>query len=81
MATAGIASLPRYHKDRACTDPTAARVFELLEPLSSTAIFHAGELVAVSPPTLDPLQRQILTLLEVAHRAYRAACRTPGNSR
>lgn len=81
MATAGIASLPLYHEDRACAAPTAARVFELLEPLSSTAIFHAGELLAVSPPTLDPLQRQILTLLKVPHRAYRAAWRTPGNSR
>jgi len=81
MAAGGIASLPLYHEDRACAAPTAARVFELLEPLCSTAIFHAGELLAVSPPTLDPLQRRILTLLKVPHRAYRSACWTPGYSR
>ena len=81
MAAGGIASLPLYPEDRACATPTAARVFELLEPLCSTAIFHAGELLAVSPPTLDPLQRRILTLLKVPHRAYRSASWTPGYSR
>ena len=81
MAASGIASLPLYYEDRACAAPTAARVFELLEPLCTTAVFHAGDLLTVSPPTLDPLQRQILSLLKVPHRAYEPARRTPGKSR
>jgi hypothetical protein len=70
MAAEGIASLPLYYEDRACSYPTAARVFELLDPLCSTAVFHAGELLTVSAPTLDPLQRQVLTLLKVPHPTY-----------
>jgi len=80
MAADSIASLPLYHEDRACAAPTAARVFELLEPLRSTAIFHVGELLALSPPTLEPLQLRILTFFKVPHRAYRTACRALGDS-
>jgi len=77
MAAKGILSLPLYYEDRACAAPTAARVFELLEPLCSTAVFHAGELLAVSPGALDPVQAQILTLLKVPHGAYRSATQAP----
>ena len=70
MAAEGIASLPLYYEDRSCSYPTAARIFELLDPLCSTAVFHAGELLTVSAPTLDPLQRQVLTLLKVPHATY-----------
>jgi transposase len=81
MAAEGIASLPLYYEDRACAAPTAARIFEILDLLCSTAVFHAGVLLTVSPPTLDPLQRQILSLLKVPHRAYQPAWRVPGKSR
>lgn len=77
MATRGIKSLPLYYEDRACTAPTAARVLEMLEPLSSTSIFHAGELLAVAGPTLGPLQCQILSLLKVPPSAYTAARPAP----
>jgi hypothetical protein len=77
MAAKGIPSLPLYYEHRACAAPTAARVFELLGPLASTAVFHAGELLAVSPPALDPLQRQILSLLGVPASAYRPASHAP----
>ncbi|MHB1533357.1 MAG: IS1634 family transposase [Acidimicrobiales bacterium] len=78
MASRGIDGLPLYYEDRACRTPTAARVFELLEPLCSTAVFQAGELLAIAPPTLDPLQRQILSLLKVPHSTYTAAAHRPG---
>lgn len=71
MAAKGIASLPLYHEDRACAAPTAARVFELLEPACRTAVFHSGGLLGVCPPALDPLQRQILALLGVPLSTYR----------
>ena len=70
MAAKGIESLPLYYEDRACAAPTAARVFELLKPLSATGVYCAGELVVISPPEPDPLQRQILSLLKVPLRAY-----------
>lgn len=73
MAAKDIRSLPLYYEDRGCATPTAARVFELLEPLSATVVSHASELLAVCAPTLDPLQRQILSLLKVPTSAYRAA--------
>lgn len=75
MAAKRIDSLPLYYEDRACRAPTAARVFELLEPLCTTAVFHAGEPLALSPPTLDPLQHQVLALLGVPASAYRPARR------
>lgn len=70
MAAKGIASLPLYYEDRACPAPTAARVFELLEPLSATGVYCAGELLIFLPPKPDPLQRQILSLLKVPLGAY-----------
>jgi transposase len=80
MAARGIESLPLYYEDRACKTPTAARVFELLHPLATTTVSHAEELITVVAPTLDPLQKQILTLLKVPHSAYNPADRRPRNS-
>jgi transposase len=73
MVANGIKSLALYYEDRACAAPTAARVFELLHPLVTTTVSHAGEVLSVLAPTLDPLQEQILTLLEVPLNAYRPA--------
>jgi transposase len=73
MAEKGVATLPLYYEDRACATPSAARVFEVLEPLAATAVSHAGALLTVAAPTLDPLQRQLLGLLGVPTAAYRRA--------
>lgn len=70
MADAGIADLPLYHEDRACTTPTAARVLELLDPLTRTFVNHHGQVLTVVPPVLNPLQEQILTLLDVPPSTY-----------
>ena len=77
MAAKGIASLPMYHEGRSCTTPTAARVIELLEPLSAIGVLHDGRLLAISPPEPDALQRQILSLLKVPPRAYGIEKRSP----
>jgi len=71
MADKRIASLPLYYEDRACAAPSAARVFEILEPLCATSVICGGHLLATVPPSLDPLQRQILGLLGVPVAAYR----------
>ena len=81
MAAKGVASLPMYHEARPCTAPTAARVIELLEPLSATNVLHAGQLLAVSLPELDALQRQMLSLLKVPLRGYGIARKPRRNSR
>ena len=70
MAAKGIAKLPLYYEDRACSAPTAARVFELLEPLCATAILYADEPLVVCAPEPDPLRRKILSLLRVPSSAY-----------
>jgi hypothetical protein len=75
-----ISALPLYAEDWARTTPTAVRVFELLDPLCSTVVFHAGQRLTVVPPSLDPLQRQILTLLKVPGRAYLPSRRALGRS-
>jgi hypothetical protein len=71
MVDNGLPNLPIYYEDRACAAPSAARVFELLEPLCATSVLCAGHLLATVPPELDPLQRQILGLLRVPLAAYR----------
>lgn len=82
MTEEGVASLPLYYEDRACAAPTAARVFEVLEPLWHTAIYSGDDLLMVAPPSIDPLQQRILTLLKIPTQAYEPSPRTlPGNSR
>jgi transposase len=73
MTAKEIPSLPLYHEDRACATPTAARIFEILEPLCATIVTHAGEHLATSAACLDPLQRKILSLLRVPTTAYTKA--------
>jgi len=80
MTAKGITALPLYYEDRDCTAPTAARVFELLGPLTSTVLTHAGQLLTVIPPTPDPLQRQILSLLNVPLSAYSTSRQPFGKS-
>lgn len=65
MAAAGIGQLPLYHEDRACKTPTAARVLEILEPLTRTHIVHESRTLTVIEPALTPLQRQLLDLLDI----------------
>jgi len=77
MAARQIADLPLSYEDRACATPSAARVFELLEPLAATAVSHAATLLQVAPPTLDPFQRQLLDLLGVPTAAYLRAVEVP----
>jgi hypothetical protein len=38
---------------------------ELLEPLATSVVFHADEVLVVSPPVIDPLQKQTMRLLDV----------------
>lgn len=70
MAAAGIDALPLYPEHRPCAAPSAERVIELLEPLARSHITHHGETLTVVPPSLDPLQAQLLDLLDVPRSLY-----------
>lgn len=65
MRDHGVDELPLYPEGRACTAPTAARVIEVLEPLSAYELLAAGEVLKRYDPTLFPLQSRILDLLGV----------------
>jgi len=45
MRDHGVDELPLYPEGRACTAPTAARVIEVLEPLSACELLAAGEVL------------------------------------
>ena len=70
MTAAGIDQLPLYHEDRACTAPTAARVLEILDPLTRTHVIHDRRTLAIVDPDLTRLQRQLLDLLDIPLNAY-----------
>jgi transposase len=73
MTAAGITALPLYHEQRACKTPTADRVLELLDPLARTIVTHHNHVLAVKEPTPNPLQQQILDLLNVPTTPYGTA--------
>jgi len=72
MTEAGVRHLPLYPEDRPCAAPTAARVLEILSPLTRTIIRHNDQATVV-PPQLSALQKQILALLGMTLAAYQAA--------
>ena len=70
MAARRIKALPLYPEDRDCQAPTAARVFDLLDPLTRTVVRHHDRVLAVADPDLSPLQERLLTLLAVPMTDY-----------
>lgn len=72
MVNTGIDELPLYPEERACKTPTAARVLEILAPVSRTVVTHRDEVLVVAPPELSPLQAQLVELLGVPLSAYQA---------
>lgn len=70
MTADKIDALPLYPEDRDCRAPTAARVFEVLDPLTRTTVRHRDRVLAVTDPTLTPLQQRLLGLLGTPLAAY-----------
>jgi transposase len=70
MTAKKITALPLYPEERDCKMPTAARVFELLDPLTRTFVRHDHRVLAVADPTLSALQERLINLLGVPHSAY-----------
>jgi len=70
MTREQVVELPLYPEDRACTAPTAARVFDHLAPLQRHHLIHDGHAVQTFEPQLTELQAQLLQLLGVPASAY-----------
>jgi transposase len=70
MTSQQITDLPLYPEDRACTAPTAARVFDHLAPLQRHHLIREGHTVQTFQPQLTPLQAHLLELLGIPASAY-----------
>jgi transposase len=68
-----IAELPLYHEQRACTAPTAARIFDSFASVQRHHLTHNGQHIQVFDPQLTTLQLQLLQLLEIPASAYTSA--------
>jgi transposase len=70
MVRDGIAELPLYHEQRACTAPTAARVFEHFADISRHHLTRDGRHIQTFDPEPTTLQLQLLELLQIPASAY-----------
>lgn len=72
MRRARIAQLPLYPEERRCKRPTTEQVLRLFSHAERHVLLHNGRPVQVFHPELTDLQRQILHLLGIPVRAFRA---------
>jgi transposase len=72
MRRARIAELPLYPEERRCKRPTTEQVLRLFSHAERHRLLRNGRPVQVFHPELTDLQKQVLDLLGVPLRAYRA---------
>jgi transposase len=65
-----IPELALYHEQRACTAPTAARIFDAFAGVQRHHLIRHGKHIQTFNAELTPLQLQLLELLEVPASAY-----------
>jgi transposase len=65
-----IEQLPMFPEQRACRQPTAERTLELFTGLARHHLTRYNRPVQTFPPELNPLQAQVLQLLDVPTAAY-----------
>jgi transposase len=70
MTRQQITELPLYPEARACTAPTATRVFDHLAQLQRHHLIRDSQAVQTFEPQLTALQAQLLELLGVPANAY-----------
>jgi len=70
MAEAGIEMLPLYPEERLCRAPCTDRILELFDELQRHEIHGPSGKLQTVHPTLTPLQKQVLRLLEVPESAF-----------
>ncbi len=72
MTREHITELPLYHEYRACTAPTAARLFDHFADIQRHHLTRETKPIQVFEPQLTPLQTQLLDLLNVPASTYRS---------
>ena len=72
MTAAHTADIPLYPELRACTAPSAERILEIFADLTRHELHRDGQLVQTFEPELNPLQQQVLDLLDIPATAYTA---------
>ena len=77
MTRERVPELPLYHEDRACTAPTAARVFDHFADVQRHHLTREHQHIQVFQPQLTPLQTQLLDLLNVPASAYLSTTSDP----
>jgi hypothetical protein len=70
MAEAGIEMLPLYSEERLCRAPCADRILELFDELQRHEIHGPSGKLQTVHPTLTPLKKQVLRLLEISESAF-----------
>lgn len=70
MTREGIHQLPLYHEQRACTAPTAVRIFDHFAGVQRHHLTRDGDHIQSFEPKLTALQRQLLELVGVPASAY-----------
>jgi transposase len=72
MASRGLKKIPLYPEQRACTSPSAVRLFEIFDGLARRHLIGTdGETIQTFPPELTELQAILLDLLGVPAERYR----------
>lgn len=70
MTRQNIPELALYHEQRACTAPTAARIYDAFANVQRHQLIHDGHQIKTFDPQLTPLQHQLLELLGLPASAY-----------
>jgi transposase len=70
MTHHNIPELALYHEQRACTAPTAARIFDAFTDVQRHHLTRDVQRIQTFDPQLTPLQHQLLELLGVPASAY-----------
>jgi hypothetical protein len=76
MAGEGIRELALYHEQRACTAPTAARLFDHFADISRHHLTRDAHHIKTFDPKLTALQLQLLELLGIPASADTSARRS-----
>jgi transposase len=70
MTRENVPQLPLYHEQRACTAPTAARVFDHFTHVQRHHLIRDGQHIQTFDPELTEQQHRLLELLGVPASAY-----------
>ena len=77
MKTANTRDIPLYPELRAYPAPSAERILEILTDLTRHELHHDGQHVQNFEAELNPLQKQVLDLLNIPTTSYTPTTPSP----